>query len=118
MQLKDEFYNRHIVKQRLFDPIVQCFQANGHKYNLMNSAMLELFEYIRSATVSVHFFAFRTMSRRWFIAFKQDELKTLCNDLVERYIDQFKDVDYIKTFEGLKLRYEQQQDRLRAANDG
>ncbi len=30
---------------------------------------------------------------------------------VENYIDQFEDVDYVKTFKGLKQRYEQQIDR-------
>jgi protein phosphatase-4 regulatory subunit 3 len=44
---KDDFYNRHIMKFNLFDPIVQLFVANGKKYNLINSAVIELFDYIR-----------------------------------------------------------------------
>jgi len=45
--LKEEFYNRYIVKGNLFKPVVEAFKANGNKYNLLNSAMIELFEYIR-----------------------------------------------------------------------
>ena len=45
--LKDEFYNRYLVKGDLLAPIVTAFQANGDKYNLLNSAMIELFDFIR-----------------------------------------------------------------------
>lgn len=51
IQLKDEFFNRYIVRQKLFGPVVDCFFANGHKYNLLNSALLELFEFIRLVCV-------------------------------------------------------------------
>ena len=45
--LKDEFYNRYIVKGQLFDPVVTAFKNNGQRYNLLNSAIVELFEFIR-----------------------------------------------------------------------
>ena len=45
--MKEEFYNRYIIKQNLFKHIVSAFTANGNKYNLLNSAMIELFEFIR-----------------------------------------------------------------------
>ena len=45
--LKDEFYNRYIVKGDLFAPVVGAFNSNGDKYNLLNSAMIELFDFIR-----------------------------------------------------------------------
>ena len=45
--LKDEQYCRYIIKNNLFDPIVRAFEANGCRYNLLNSAIIELFEYIR-----------------------------------------------------------------------
>ena len=44
--LKDEFYNRYIIRQDLFRPVVRAFLANGERYNLLNSAIIELFEYI------------------------------------------------------------------------
>lgn len=49
--LKDDFYNRYIIKGDLFRPIVDCFVANGDRYNLLNSAMLELFEFIKQVSV-------------------------------------------------------------------
>ena len=49
--LKDEFYNRYIIKGDLFKPVVEAFVANGSKYNLLNSAMIELFEFIKEVIV-------------------------------------------------------------------
>lgn len=43
----------HLVKNNLFKPIIDAFVANGDRYNLLNSAVLELFEYIRK--VFIHF---------------------------------------------------------------
>ncbi|XP_019180538.1 PREDICTED: serine/threonine-protein phosphatase 4 regulatory subunit 3 isoform X2 [Ipomoea nil] len=43
----DEHLMNHIVKNNLLKPIVDAFVANGNRYNLLNSAVLELFEYIR-----------------------------------------------------------------------
>lgn len=45
--LKDEFYNRYVVRNNLFRPIVKAFTANGRRYNLLNSAIIEMFEYIK-----------------------------------------------------------------------
>lgn len=49
--LKDEFYNRYIVRDNLLAPIVKAFMANGRRYNLLNSAIIELFEYLRMVSV-------------------------------------------------------------------
>jgi len=45
--LKEDFYNRYIVKGNLFKPVVQAFLDNGSRYNLLNSAVIELFEYVK-----------------------------------------------------------------------
>ena len=45
--LKEDFYNTYIVKGYLFKPVVEAFKVNGNRYNLLNSAMIELFEYIK-----------------------------------------------------------------------
>ena len=45
--LKDEFYNRYLIRGDLFKPVVEAFLANGTKYNLLNSAMIEMFEFVR-----------------------------------------------------------------------
>ena len=44
---QDEFYNRYLVRQKLFEPVIEVFMANGERYNLLNSAVLELFDFIR-----------------------------------------------------------------------
>lgn len=45
--LKDEFYNRYIMKAFLFEAVVKAFLNNGSRYNLLNSAIIEMFEFIR-----------------------------------------------------------------------
>ena len=49
--LKDEFYNRYIMRNFLFEPVVKAFLSNGSRYNLMNSAIIEMFEYVRVVSV-------------------------------------------------------------------
>uniref|UniRef100_A0A8C9TY29 Serine/threonine-protein phosphatase 4 regulatory subunit 3 n=1 Tax=Scleropages formosus TaxID=113540 RepID=A0A8C9TY29_SCLFO len=86
--LKDEFYNRYIMRNFLFEPVVKAFLNNGSRYNLMNSAIIEMFEYIRV-----------------------EDMKSLTAHVVENYWKALEDVDYVQTFKGLKLRYEQQRER-------
>lgn len=44
---QDEFYNRYLVRQKLFEPVIEVFLANGARYNMLNSAVLEMCEFIR-----------------------------------------------------------------------
>ncbi|XP_076442092.1 serine/threonine-protein phosphatase 4 regulatory subunit 3-like [Babylonia areolata] len=88
--LKEEFYNRYIIKCNLFKPIIGLFLRNGDRYNLLNSALIELFEFI-----------------------KVEDIKTLSIHVVENFQKELEGIKYVKTFETLKLRYDQQQDRLR-----
>jgi protein phosphatase-4 regulatory subunit 3 len=45
--LKDEFYNRYIIKGNLFAPVVDSLVSNNGRYNLLDSAILEMFEFIK-----------------------------------------------------------------------
>lgn len=45
--MKDELLNRYIVVNKLLQPVVNAFLSNGKRYNLLNSAIIELFEFIR-----------------------------------------------------------------------
>ncbi len=45
--IKDDFYNRYIIRGNLVEPVIRTFKNNGNKYNLLNSALIELFEFIR-----------------------------------------------------------------------
>lgn len=60
--LKDEFYNRYIVNGNLFGPVVDAFRRNEGRYNLLDSAVLELFEFIRVVGGLVPFFSVRFFS--------------------------------------------------------
>lgn len=42
----------HIVRNNLLKPIIEAFVSNGDRYNLLNSVVLELFEYIRTVIPS------------------------------------------------------------------
>uniref|UniRef100_A0AAY4BR81 Serine/threonine-protein phosphatase 4 regulatory subunit 3 n=1 Tax=Denticeps clupeoides TaxID=299321 RepID=A0AAY4BR81_9TELE len=86
--LKDEFYNRYVMRNFLFEPVVKAFLNNGSRYNLMNSAIIEMFEYIRV-----------------------EDVKSLTAHIIENYWKALEDVDYVQTFKGLKLRYEQHRER-------
>ncbi|XP_035900271.1 serine/threonine-protein phosphatase 4 regulatory subunit 3 [Anopheles stephensi] len=95
VSLKDEFYNRHIVKGNLFAPIVEAFIRNDSRYNLLESAILELFEFIRL-----------------------EDIKSLYTYFVESFGKFFDDVQYVQTFKTLKSKYDQQQDRLKEKEKG
>uniref|UniRef100_A0A0D6QST3 Uncharacterized protein n=1 Tax=Araucaria cunninghamii TaxID=56994 RepID=A0A0D6QST3_ARACU len=82
--MQDDFLHRHIVSNNLFEPVVQAFTANGNRYNLLNSAVLELIEYIR-----------------------KENIKSLVEYLVKTFSEQMERFDPVGTFRALKLRYEQ-----------
>lgn len=56
--MQDEHLINHIVKNNLLKPIVDAFVGNGDRYNLLNSAVLELFEYIRKVLIFEYLSAF------------------------------------------------------------
>ncbi|CAL4072320.1 unnamed protein product [Meganyctiphanes norvegica] len=88
--LRDDFYNRHIVNSNLFAPVVDAFVRNNGRYNLLDSAIIEMFEYI-----------------------KVEDIKSLWMNVVEKFGTKLTNVDYVQTFHALHMRYEQHQDRLR-----
>jgi len=89
INLKDEFYNRYIIKGNLFLPVINALVSNYDRYNLLNSAILEMFEFIRV-----------------------EDVKSLCSHIVENFSTTLDKVTYVQTFKALKSRYDQHQDRL------
>lgn len=79
--LKDEFYYRHLVKMNLFEPVVNAYLQNGNRYNLLSSAVLELFEFIR-----------------------KENIKVLIAHIVEKFMPKLLECEYTTTFEQLKLK--------------
>ncbi|CAI5463518.1 unnamed protein product [Closterium sp. Yama58-4] len=94
ISLKDDFYLRYLVKNRLFEPVIAAFRANGSRYNLLNSAVLDLVEFIR-----------------------KENIKSLVTHLVETYGTWFDSVDYVDSFKLLRLKYEQNLESMRPAEE-
>ena len=63
---------------------MKVFKENGDRYNLLNSAVLELVDFIR-----------------------RENIKNLIHHLVEQYEAYFDEVYYVDTFRLLKLKYQQ-----------
>ncbi|KAG5191708.1 hypothetical protein JKP88DRAFT_174161 [Tribonema minus] len=49
--IKDDFYNRYIVKNNLLAPVFALLAQNAAKDNLITSAIMELLEFLRSENV-------------------------------------------------------------------
>ncbi|XP_068662034.1 uncharacterized protein [Aristolochia californica] len=80
----DEHLLRHIVKSTTLKPIVEVFVDNGNRYNLLHSAILELFEYIR-----------------------KENLKSLIVHVVDTFWDQLVKFEHLGSIQALKVKYEQ-----------
>jgi len=50
--MKDDFYDRHLEKHNSLEPLVDLLIRNGNRYNLLNSALLELFDFIKKVTIA------------------------------------------------------------------
>jgi len=53
--MKDEFYNKHLIKNSVFKPIIQMLSETEKRNNLLNSACLELFVFIRVVSYFLFF---------------------------------------------------------------
>ncbi len=82
--LQDEFHNRQMLQNGLFDPILRIVEETMPRDNLLNSACLELFEYI-----------------------KREGVKQLITNLVPMYRERLMRISYVNTFQALILKYEQ-----------
>ncbi|KAI3459229.1 hypothetical protein Pfo_015892 [Paulownia fortunei] len=91
----DEHLMNHFVKNNLFKPIVDAFVANGDRYNLLNSAVLELFEYIR-----------------------KENLKILLRYLVDTFWDRLARFENLSSIHALKVKYEQSLESAGARSAG
>ncbi|KAL8481361.1 hypothetical protein ACS0TY_027757 [Phlomoides rotata] len=91
----DEHVMNHLVKNNLFKPIIDAFVANGNRYNLLNSAVLDVFEYIR-----------------------KENLKVLLRYLVETFWDQLEKFETLPSIQALKVKYEQSLETVSATSTG
>lgn len=84
--LHDTFYQALMTHNDIFGSIIDIVCETMPRDNLLNSACLELFEYIKRATI-----------------------KPFIIHVVENYYDKIESITYVDTFRGLILRYEQMQ---------
>jgi protein phosphatase-4 regulatory subunit 3 len=82
--LHDETHNRQMIQHQLFEPILKILFDTMPRDNLLNSACLELFEFI-----------------------KRENIKMLVQHIVETYREKLQVITYVDTFQNLVLRYDQ-----------
>lgn len=113
--LKDEYYNRYIIKGNLFEPVINALLDNGTRYNLLNSAIIELFEFIkvvrRRTNVSEIFHIWTLAWSNVAPCLFQEDIKSLIAHIVDNFYKALEPIEYVQTFKGLKGRYEQEKDR-------
>jgi protein phosphatase-4 regulatory subunit 3 len=76
-----------MIQHQLFEPILQVLFDTMPRDNLLNSACLELFEFI-----------------------KRENIKIIVQHLIETYREKLQDITYVDTFQNLILRYDQMQE--------
>ncbi|KAF4450914.1 hypothetical protein F53441_6053, partial [Fusarium austroafricanum] len=84
--LQDEFYVKHLTEKHILGPILEVLIETMPRDNLLDSASLEFFEFI-----------------------KKENLKDLIKHLVVNYREQLMALSYMPTFRDIVLRYDQTQ---------
>lgn len=84
--LQEEFYVKHLTEKDVLGPVLEVLINAMPRDNLLSSASLELFEYI-----------------------KKEGLKDLVKHLVNNHRDHLVSLSYMATFRDLILRYDQTQ---------
>lgn len=85
--MKEDFYDQFVVRQNAIGRVIDVFFENGDRNNLLNSTILELFDFL-----------------------KKERRHQLIQHIVEQFYDQLKDVDYVSTFEDLKMEFDKKQE--------
>ncbi|TEY41049.1 hypothetical protein BOTCAL_0405g00070 [Botryotinia calthae] len=86
--LQDEFYNQQMMQDHLFEPVLDLVIETMPRDNLLNSACLEFFEFIKNQGSST---------------------RVLVNHLVENYRGKFESITYVDTFTNFITRYDNNQ---------
>ncbi|CAN6818331.1 unnamed protein product [Brassica oleracea] len=53
LSVHDDFVQNYVVKNNMLKPVMDVFIANGNRYNLLNSAVLDLLEHIRKGNATL-----------------------------------------------------------------
>ncbi|KAF2836744.1 DUF625-domain-containing protein [Patellaria atrata CBS 101060] len=82
--LHDDFHTQQIIQNKLFGPILDLVYETMPRDNLLNSACLELFEFIR-----------------------RESNPPVVNHLVENYRDRLSGITYVDVFHSIIIKYEE-----------
>jgi protein phosphatase 4 regulatory subunit 3 len=84
--LQDEFYIKHLTEKQVLGPVLEVLIQTMPRDNLLSSACLEFFEFI-----------------------KKENIKDLVKHLVQNHRERLVTLSYMETFRDLILRYDQTQ---------
>ncbi|KAI1399093.1 DUF625-domain-containing protein [Hypoxylon fuscum] len=82
--LQDEFYVKHVLEKKVIGPILDVLVETMPRDNLLSSACLEFFEFIR-----------------------KENIKDLVKHIVENYREKVQALAYLELFRTLIIRYDQ-----------
>ncbi|CAH8356619.1 unnamed protein product [Eruca vesicaria subsp. sativa] len=85
LSVHDDYVQNYVVKNNVLKPIMDVFIANGNRYNLLNSAVLDLLEHIR----------------------KGNNVTLLLKYIVDMFWDQLASFQCLTSIQAFKLKYEQ-----------
>lgn len=88
--MKDHVYFELIMNEDLFSPIIQVLKNNNGRYNLLDSAILEMFEYIVS-----------------------EDLHALMGHILTNYGPFLESIEYVNTFKAMRQKKEALHDTIR-----
>jgi len=91
----DDSYNSHLIKKELLAELVEALFKNGRRYNLLNSAILETFKYI-----------------------KDENIKSLIHYLIDNHWAKLKLIKYSNLFEQMKEKHDQNRAHQERRNGG
>ncbi|CAH8343733.1 unnamed protein product [Eruca vesicaria subsp. sativa] len=84
LSVHDDFVQNYVVKNNLLKPVMDVFIANGNRYNLLNSAVLDLLEHIRKGNATL-----------------------LLKYVVDTFWDQLAPFQCLTSIQAFKIKYEQ-----------
>ncbi|KAF8093265.1 hypothetical protein N665_0385s0014 [Sinapis alba] len=84
LSVHDDFVQNYIVKNNTLKPVMDVFIANGNRYNLLNSAVLDLLDHIRKGNATL-----------------------LLKYIVDTFWDQLAPFQCLTSIQAFKIKYEQ-----------
>ncbi|XP_033146578.1 serine/threonine-protein phosphatase 4 regulatory subunit 3 isoform X2 [Brassica rapa] len=84
LSVHDDHVQSYVVKNNVLKPIIDVFIANGNRYNLLNSAVLDLLEHIRKGNATL-----------------------LLKYIVDTFWDQLAQFQSLASIQAFKIKYEQ-----------